>query len=73
MPSDRIEVNPIGLALGVSACQIQKFGVSSKRGTVASHMDMVVCPTFELGHKVEVGMHIDRAQVCMGGGSVHAY
>jgi hypothetical protein len=28
-------------------------------------MDMVACPTFDLGHKVMVHMHIDIAHVAM--------
>jgi hypothetical protein len=32
-----------------------------KRGTVASQMDMVACPTFDLGHMVEVYMCMDMA------------
>jgi hypothetical protein len=35
------------------------FGVSPKRGTVASQVDMVACPTFDLGHMVEVCMCMD--------------
>jgi hypothetical protein len=30
---------------------------------VASHMGMVACPTFDLEHKVVVGMHTDMAHV----------
>jgi hypothetical protein len=33
--------------------------------TVPSHMDIVACPTSDLGHKVTVGMHIDMAQADM--------
>jgi hypothetical protein len=32
-----------------------------RRGTVASQMDMVACPTFDLGHMVEVNMYMDMA------------
>jgi hypothetical protein len=32
-----------------------------KRGTVASQVDMVACPTFDLGHMVEVCMCMDMA------------
>jgi hypothetical protein len=32
-----------------------------RRGTVASQMDMVACPTFDLGHMVEVSMCMDMA------------
>jgi hypothetical protein len=39
--------------------------VPPKRGIVASHMDMVARPTFDLGHRVVVGMHIDTTQVDM--------
>jgi hypothetical protein len=28
--------------------QMQKFGVPPKWDTVASHMDLVACPTFDL-------------------------
>jgi hypothetical protein len=66
VPGDRIEVHSISLALGVPTCQIQKFGVPPKWGNVASHMYMVACPTFDLGLKVVVGMHIDMEQVGMG-------
>jgi hypothetical protein len=54
------------LALVTPTCQIQKFGVPPKWGTMPSHMDMVACPTSDLGHKVTVGMHIDMAQADMG-------
>jgi hypothetical protein len=37
------------------------FGVPPKRGTVASQMDMVACPIFDLGHMVEVNMCMDMA------------
>jgi hypothetical protein len=33
-----------------------EFGVPPKRGTVASQMDTVACPTFDLGHMVEINM-----------------
>jgi hypothetical protein len=65
VPGDQIEVDSIGLALVVSTCQIRKFGVSPKWGTVASHMDMVACPTSGLGHKVAVGMQVHIAWVGM--------
>jgi hypothetical protein len=65
VPGDRIAVHSIGLALRVPTCQIQKFGVSLKQGTMASRMDMLACPTFDLGHKVVVDMHIDMAKVGM--------
>jgi hypothetical protein len=58
-------VNPIGHALGVPVYQIQKFGVPPKRGTAASHMDMVACPTFDFGHMVVAGMHNDTAYMDM--------
>jgi hypothetical protein len=32
-----------------------------KRGTVAFQMDMVACPTFDLGHMVEVNMCMNMA------------
>jgi hypothetical protein len=35
------------------------FGVPPRRGTVACQMDMVACPTFDLGHMVEVSMCMD--------------
>jgi hypothetical protein len=35
------------------------FGVPPKRGTVASQVDMVACPTFDLEHMVEVCMRMD--------------
>jgi hypothetical protein len=59
-------VNPIGLALMVPAHQIQKFGVPPMRGTVASHMGTVACPTFDWVYKVLEDMHTDMAQVGMG-------
>jgi hypothetical protein len=34
---------------------------ASKRGTMASQMDMVACLTFDLGHMVEVCMYMDMA------------
>jgi hypothetical protein len=37
-----------------------------KRVTVASKMDMMACPTFDLGHMVEVCMYMDMAYVDMG-------
>jgi hypothetical protein len=37
-----------------------------KWGIMASHMDMVECPTYDLGHIVVVGMHTDMTQVDMG-------
>jgi hypothetical protein len=61
MSGDRIERRSIGLALVVLTCQIQMFGVPPKRGTVASQVDMVACLTFDLGHMVEVCMHMDMA------------
>jgi hypothetical protein len=43
------------------------FGVPPKRGTMTSRMDMVACPTFDLGHRaVVVCTHIDMAQMRMG-------
>ena len=38
----------------------------TKRGTVASQMDMVACSTFDSGHMAVVCMYIDMAQVDMG-------
>jgi hypothetical protein len=58
-------VPSISLVPGVPTCQTQMFGVPPKRDTVASHMDMVACLTFDLGHKVMVHMHIDMAHVGM--------
>ena len=58
---DQIERHPIGLVLVVLTYRIQMFGVPPKRGTVASQVDMVACPTFDLGHMVEVCMHMDMA------------
>jgi hypothetical protein len=37
------------------------LGCPPRRGTVASQMDMVACPTFDLGHMVEVSMCMDMA------------
>jgi hypothetical protein len=59
MSGDRIERRSIGLVLVVLTCRIQMFVVPSKRSTVASQVGMVVCPTFDLGHMVEVCMHMD--------------
>jgi hypothetical protein len=61
VPGDRIEVRSIGLVLEVPTYQIQKFGVPSKRGIVASRVDMVAYRTFDLGYKVVVGMHTNMA------------
>jgi hypothetical protein len=66
MPGDQIEGHSIGPVLEVPTCQIQMFRVPPKRGTVASQMDMVACPTFDLGHREVVCTHIDMAQVSMG-------
>jgi hypothetical protein len=63
---DRIERRSISLVLVVPSCRIQMFGVPPKRGTVASQTGMVACPTFDLGHMVEVCMRIDMAYVDMG-------
>jgi hypothetical protein len=63
---DQIEVNSIGLVMVVSTCRTQKFKVPSKRGTIASHMDMVACPMLGLGHRVVVDMHNDMAHEDMG-------
>jgi hypothetical protein len=61
VPGDRIEQCSIGLVLVASTCQKQMFGVPPRRGTVASQMDMVACPTFDLGHMAEVNMCMDMA------------
>jgi hypothetical protein len=37
-----------------------------KRGIMASRMDMVACPTFDLGHRAMVCTYIDMAQMDMG-------
>ena len=66
MPGDRIEVHSIGFILGVPTYQTQTFEVPPKWGIVASHMDMVACPTFDWGHKVVVCMHIDMTHVGIG-------
>jgi hypothetical protein len=66
VPGDRIERRSIGLVLEVPTCRIQMFGVPPKRGTVASQMDMVACPTFDLGHMVEVNMCMDMAYADKG-------
>jgi hypothetical protein len=58
---DQIEGLSIGLVLEVSTCQKQMFGVPPKRGTVASQIDMMACPTFDLRHMVEVCMYMDMA------------
>jgi hypothetical protein len=58
---DQIEGLSIGLVLEASTCQKQIFGVLPRRGIVASQMDTVACPTFDLGHMVEVYMYIDMA------------
>jgi hypothetical protein len=65
VPGDLIEVHSISLVLEVPTYQIHKFGVPPERGIVASCMDMVAYPTFDLGYKVALGMHIDMAQVGM--------
>jgi hypothetical protein len=56
---DQIEGLSIGLVLEASTCQEQMFGVPPRRGTVAYQMDMMACPTFDLGHMVEVCMYMD--------------
>ena len=66
MPGDRIERCSIGLVLVTPTCQKQMFGVPPRQGTVASQMDMVACPTFDLGHMVEVSMCMDMAWVDKG-------
>jgi hypothetical protein len=63
VPGDQIDVNPIGLALVAPTYQIQKFGVPPKWGIMSSHIDIVACPTSDLGHIVVVGMHNDKAHV----------
>ena len=68
MPGDQIQQRSIGLALAAPTYQKQMFGVPPRRGTVASQMDMVACPIFDLGHRVMVCMYIDMAQVDMGAG-----
>jgi hypothetical protein len=42
------------------------FRVLPKRGTVASQMDMVACPTFDLRHMVEVNMCMDMEEADKG-------
>jgi hypothetical protein len=42
------------------------LGCPPKRGTGASQMGMVACPTFDLGHMAVACMYIDMAQVDMG-------
>jgi hypothetical protein len=61
VPGDRIERRPISLVLVVLTYRIQMFGVPPKRDTMASQVDMVACPTFDLGHMVEVCMRMDMA------------
>jgi hypothetical protein len=61
VPGDRIQHRSIGFVLAAPTCQKQMFGVPPSRGTVASHMDMAACPTFDLGHIVEVSMCMDMA------------
>jgi hypothetical protein len=45
---------------GVNLSKTDVWG-APRRGTVASQMDMVACPTFDLGHMVEVNMCMDMA------------
>jgi hypothetical protein len=61
VPGDRIERRSISLVLEVPTYRMQMFGVPPKQGIVASQMDMVTCPTFDLGHIVEVNMCMDMA------------
>jgi hypothetical protein len=68
MPGDRIEGHSVGLVVEAPTCRIQMFGVPSKRGTVASQMDMVACSTFDSGRMKVVYMYIDTAQVDVGVG-----
>jgi hypothetical protein len=65
VPGDQIEVNSISLVLVVPTCQYRSLGCP-KWGIPASHMDMVVGPTFDLGHRVVVGMYTDTTHVDMG-------
>jgi hypothetical protein len=46
---------------GANLFNTDVWGTPPKRGTVASQMDMVACPTFDLGHMVEVNMCMDMA------------
>jgi hypothetical protein len=62
VPGDRILQCSIGLALAAPTYQKRMFGVPPRRGTVASQMDMVACPTFDLGHMVEVNMDMDMTE-----------
>jgi hypothetical protein len=61
VPDDRIEQCLIGLVLVALTCQKRMFGVPHKQGTVASQMNMVACPTFDLDHMVEACMCTDMA------------
>ena len=61
MPDDQIQQRSTGLALAAPTYQKWMFGVPPRRGIVASQMDMVACPTFDLGHMVEVSMCMDMA------------
>jgi hypothetical protein len=54
---DWIEANSTGLALVAPTYQIQKFGVPPSG---------LLCPSYDLGHRVVVGMHTDTPQVDMG-------
>jgi hypothetical protein len=61
VPGDRIEWRSISLVLEVPTCWIRMFGVSPKRGTVASQMDIVACFIFDLWYMVVVCMYMDMA------------
>jgi hypothetical protein len=61
LADDRIEVHSIDLALGGANLSYIEVWGAPKQGIVASHMDMVACPKFDLGYNVEVGMHTDMS------------
>ena len=63
---DQIEGLSVGLVLEASTYQEQMFGVPPRRGIVASRMDMMACPTFDLGHMVDVNMCMDMAYADKG-------
>jgi hypothetical protein len=61
VPGDQIQQRLIGLVLAVPTCRIQMFGVPPKQGTVASQMNMMARPTFDLERMVETCMCMDMA------------
>jgi hypothetical protein len=60
----RKRFDPISLS-GANVLNTDAWG-APKQGTVASQMDMIAFPTFDLGRIAAACMYIDMAQVDMG-------